>query len=79
MEKRKDFQKGIEEFLQNKMLQKEEEEYMRKLEEESINEYNKKKEERTDQFNEMKRIRENNKNIIYQRVHITFYLFFNNK
>jgi len=68
MEKRKDFQKGIEEFLQNKMLQKEEEEYMRKLEEESINEYNKKKEERTDQFNEMKRIRENNKNIIYQRL-----------
>ncbi len=56
------------------MLQKEEEEYMRKLEEESINEYNKKKEERNDQFNEMKRIRENNKNIIYQRVPISYYI-----
>ena len=54
------------------MLQKEEEEYMRKLEEESINEYNKKKEERNGQINEMKRIRENNKNIIYQKVNIIF-------
>jgi len=68
IEKRKEFQKGIEEFLQNKKLQKEEEEYMLKKEEEYINDYNKKKEERKGQFDEMKRLRENNKNIIYQRL-----------
>ncbi|ORX57114.1 hypothetical protein BCR36DRAFT_580529 [Piromyces finnis] len=68
IEKRKEFQKGIEEFIQNKMLQKEEEEYMRKKEEESINEYNKRKEERKGQYDELKRLRENNKNIIYQRL-----------
>jgi len=68
LEKRKEFQKEIDEYLQNRMLQKEEEEYMRKKEEESINEYNRKRTERNDQFDELKRIRENNKNIIYQKL-----------
>ncbi|KAG4098364.1 hypothetical protein H8356DRAFT_1672890 [Neocallimastix lanati (nom. inval.)] len=68
IEKRKEFQKEIEEYLQSKQLKKEEEEYILKKEEESINEYNKKKQERKGQFDELKRIRENNKNIIYQKL-----------
>jgi hypothetical protein len=68
IEKKKEFQKGIEEFIQNKQLQKEEEEYILMKEEENINEYNKKKEERKGKYDELRRIRENNKNIIYKKL-----------
>jgi len=44
-------------------------------EEENINEYNKKKEERKGKYDELRRIRENNKNIIYKKVIIFYFIY----